>query len=88
MLALFSLCEGHFGRAVEMARTTTRVIDDCIDDPTERQILFRYNVRFLRPIMEFRKFIGNVANYYRGRPYWEKVNWSIINPDLPLRRYI
>lgn len=81
-LARFEECAGHYRRTVVLVMDTTARMATGIDDPTERHILFRYNVRFLLPIREFYKFIRNVVNYHKGQPYWELVNWDVIDPAL------
>ncbi|MCI0625641.1 MAG: hypothetical protein L0387_29025 [Acidobacteria bacterium] len=74
------LAESLFYQARDRSRTTANHIALNIDDPSEKYILFRYNVRFVLPIEEFCKFIRNVVNFHHGQPYWEKVNWDVIQP--------
>jgi len=82
MLDQLGQCEFLFSQAREQARETARQLaaSKFIKDPTEKYILFRYNVRFLLPIEEFCKFIKNVVNFHHGQPYWEKVDWDVIAP--------
>lgn len=74
----FDACEAFFAEAHVLTVATACKSASLIDHPSERFILFRYNVRQLLPIREFQKFIKNVVNYHHGKPYWEKVNWDII----------
>jgi len=78
MLAHLDDCESHFDQCCILAERTTARIASQIDDPTERHILFRYNVRMVLPFREFRIFIANVVNFHHGRPYWQRVNWDVI----------
>jgi hypothetical protein len=82
-IARFDECVARFGEAAALAEATAVKIASGIDDPTDRHILFRYNVRFVLPIREFQKYIRNVTNYHAGLPYWETPNWSIIDPPWP-----
>lgn len=77
-LARFDDCEFAFDQCLALAEQTARRVASLIDDPTEKHILFRYNVRMVLPLREFRVFIGNVVNFHRGQPYWQPVNWDII----------
>lgn len=81
-LERFEECETHYRRTVALVTETTTRMAAGIDDPTERHILFRYNVRFLLPIREFYKFIGNVVNYHKGLPYWAHADWDVIDPQV------
>lgn len=76
----FDACESLFAEAHALTVETARRSASLIDHPSERFILFRYNVRQLLPIREFQKFIKNVVNYHRGQPYWEPVDWNVISP--------
>ena len=78
----FSECEFLFSQARYLARKTARQLANSkfVEDPTEEYILFRYNVRFVRPLEEFSKFIRNMANFHHGQPYWEEVNREVIAP--------
>ena len=67
---------GAFTRA--LARETAGQVAGKADDPTEKYILFRYNVRFVIPIAEFCKFIKNVVAFHHGEPYWSEVDWEVI----------
>ncbi len=66
MLARLDDCEYYFEQCCALAAQTAEQVASLIDDPTERHILFRYNVRIVLPFREFRKFIANVVNYHRG----------------------
>jgi hypothetical protein len=79
-IARFDDCEAHYRRAAELAVETATKIATGADDPTDRHILFRYNVGYLLTTREFHKWIRNAANYHRGLPYWEPVDWTIIDP--------
>ena len=79
MLARLDDCEYFFEQSCALAAQTAERVASLIDDPTERHILFRYNVRIVLPFREFRKFIANVVNFHRGQPYWQKVNWDVID---------
>jgi len=72
--------EAHFSHSHSRANAVAQKLAEMADDPTERYMLFRYNVRYLRPIEEFHKFVKNVVNFYYGQPYWGEVNWDIITP--------
>ncbi len=76
----FSACESAFAQAYALAVETARVSASLIDHPSERHILFRYNVRHVLPLREFQKFISNSVNYHNGQSYRETVNWGIIDP--------
>jgi Glycosyl hydrolase family 67 N-terminus len=80
-LNLLASAESNFVRARERAEETARNLAEMNDDPTERYLLFHYNVRFVLPIAEFCKFIRNVVNFHNGQPYWEKVQWDLIAPS-------
>jgi hypothetical protein len=80
LLDALSRSEAAFGEARRRARATASMLASLIDDPSEQYILFRYNVRYLRPIEEFSRFIGNVVNYHNGQPYWERIEWDVIAP--------
>ena len=82
MVDQFNRCQFFFSRARDQAQETAAQISNSrfVEDPTEKYILFRYNVRFLLPLEEFSKFIKNVVNFHHGQPYWEKVNWDVIAP--------
>jgi hypothetical protein len=67
--------------AERLTTETAEMSASLIDHPSEKFILFRYNVRQLLPIREFKKFIHNIANYHDGRPYWEPVDWDLIRPE-------
>jgi len=72
--------ESLFYQARNRSRAAATKIAAKIDDPTEKYILFRYNVRFVRPLEEFCIFIKNVVNFHHGQLYWERVNWDVIQP--------
>src|SRR5438034_5467003 len=74
MLLELDRCESLFVRARALARET---VAGKADDPTEKYILFRYNVRFVVPIAEFCKFIKNVVAFHHGEPYWSEVDWEV-----------
>ena len=76
----FQDCERFFAEAYALAVKTARKSASLIDHPSERFILFRYNVRLLLPLREFQKFVKNIVNYHSGQPYWTPVDWSIISP--------
>lgn len=76
----FQACEAWFIRACALTEETARLVARHCADPTERHILFRYNVRQVLPLREFRTFIHNVVNFHQGLPYWEPVNWRVIAP--------
>ncbi len=79
MMARLNECEYHFDQCCALAAQTAERVATFIDDPTERHILFRYNVRIVLPFREFRKFIANVVNFHRGQPYWQRVQWDVID---------
>ena len=79
MTAHLDDCEYYLNRSCTLAAHTAEHVASLIDDPTERHILFRYNVRIVLPFREFRKFIANVVNYHRGQPYWQPVQWEVID---------
>lgn len=68
MLLELDRCESLFVRARALARETAGQVAGKADDPTEKYILFRYNVRFVIPIAEFCKFIKNVVAFHHGEP--------------------
>jgi hypothetical protein len=70
-----------FAQAYALAVETARMSATLIDHPSERHILFRYNVRHLLPLREFQKFISNSVNYHLEHSDWEPVNWDIIDPS-------
>ena len=78
----FDRCQVYFLQARDQARETAQQFtrSKFAMEPTERYILFCYNVRFLIPIAEFCKFIKNIVNFHHGQPYWEKVAWEVIAP--------
>jgi len=78
MLLELDRCESLFVRARALARETAGQVAGKADDPTEKYILFRYNVRFVIPIAEFCKFIKNVVAFHHGEPYWSEVDWEVI----------
>jgi len=82
MLEEFGRGQVYFLQARDQARETAQQLTRCkfAMEPTEKYILFCYNVRFLVPIAEFCKFIKNVVNFHHGQPYWEKVDWEVIAP--------
>jgi hypothetical protein len=73
-------CEHWFDESCTRVVRTAERVATLIDDPTEQHILFRYNVRFVMPFHEFRKFIANLVDVHRGRPCGQTVNWEIIDP--------
>ena len=79
----FGECGVLFGDAVALAEATAQHMSTGIDDPTERHILFRYNVRIVLPIREFAKYIRNIVNYHRGLAYWETPDWDVVDPPWP-----
>ncbi|MCI0625631.1 MAG: hypothetical protein L0387_28975, partial [Acidobacteria bacterium] len=82
MLEEFDRCQVYFLQARDQARETAQQLarSKFAAEPTEKYILFCYNVRFLLPIAEFCRFIKNVVNFHHGQPYWEKVDWEVIAP--------
>lgn len=80
MMQHFTAAESIFAEAADRAAATAEKIAEMADHPDDRYILFRYNIRFVLPIREFGIFVRNIVNYYRGLPYWQPVNWDVIDP--------
>jgi len=66
-------CEQFFSQAENFTREAAGKLASCSDHPGERFLLFRYNVRQLLPIREFRKYVHNLR-----QPPGEPVDWNII----------
>ncbi len=98
MLDQFDMCEFLFSETRDQVLKTVKQLaaSAFVEDPTEKYLLFRYNVRFVLPIEQFGKFIKNVVNFHHGQPYWERVDWGLIAPcrtgdrpcDARLRREV
>jgi hypothetical protein len=71
-------CEQFFSQAHALACEAAGKLASFIDHPTERYLLFRYNVREILPIREFCKFVNNVVRAHRGEPAGTPVDWNII----------
>ncbi len=82
MLEEFDRCQSFFLEARDQAQETAQQVarSNFGAEPTEKYILFCYNVRFLLPIAEFCRFIKNIVSFHHGQPYWDKVNWEVIAP--------
>jgi hypothetical protein len=76
----FQACAAWFQRALRLAEETARHVARHCADPTERHILFRYNVRQVLPLRAFQAFVRNVVHFHQGLPYWERVDWDVIAP--------
>lgn len=68
--------------ALDLARRTTSELAAGAHCGTDRYLLFRYSVLWLRPLEAFAAFVRNVVGFHRGQPYWEAVDW----PALGLQR--
>jgi hypothetical protein len=73
--------EVQFQQARRRAEEAAAELVRLANDPSEKYILFRYNVRFLRPIEEFCRFVRNIVTFHHGGPYWDHVNWDVIAPS-------
>jgi len=76
----FACSENRNAQAVGLLEQTARAAARCADHPTDRHILFRFNVRVLLPFRAFAVFIRNVVNHHAGRPADETVGWGVILP--------
>jgi hypothetical protein len=76
----FLACSGAFAEAYALAVETARRASSLIDHASERHILFRYNVRLVLPLQAFQTVVRNAVNYHQGLPYWEPVDWDLIDP--------
>lgn len=66
----------QYGKALALARATTRQLAEGGGCGTDRYLLFRYSVLWLRPMEAFAAFVRNVTAFHRGEPYWERVDWT------------
>lgn len=66
----------RYSQALGLARETTAALATGSTSGTDRYLLFRYGVLWLRPLEAFAAFVSNVVRFHRGEPYWEKVDWS------------
>jgi len=80
MQEAFARCENRMAQAVGLLEQTARVAALCAEHPTDRHILFRFNVRVLLPFRAFGAFIRNVVNHHTGRVGEETVEWGTILP--------
>jgi len=81
MLAAFDEMLARYDEGLGILRETVRLMaaSPHTADPSERYILFRYQVRFLNPAEAFRALVVNMRNFYHGEaPYWEPVQWEKI----------
>jgi len=71
MLDQFDMCEFLFSETRDQVLKTVKQLaaSAFVEDPTEKYLLFRYNVRFVLPIEQFGKFIKNVVNFHHGQPW-------------------
>jgi len=84
----FARSENHMAQAVGLLEQTADAAARCADHPTDRHILFRFNVRVLLPFRAFGAFIRNVVarpsatevNHHAGRVGEETVEWGMILP--------
>ena len=78
--AAFAAQLGEFGdqfaAALRLARATTAALAAGSRSATDRYLLFRYSVLWLRPLEAFAVFVGNVLAFHRGAPYWSRVDWA------------
>jgi hypothetical protein len=81
MNQLFDACLSSFVESHSLSVKTAEKSASHIDHPSEKHILFRYNVRNLLPIREFQTFIRNVVNTHQGSSILEPVNWNVIDPQ-------
>jgi hypothetical protein len=65
-----------FAAALRLARATTRALAAGSGSATDRYLLFRYSVLWLRPLEAFAVFVGNITAFHRGAPYWAHVDWA------------
>ena len=78
----------EFQRGIRAMTVTTLPIEGragewLVGDPAAQDspaIRFRYNVRYLLPIRAFLPVVRNILNFHSGRPYWERVDWNVIDP--------
>lgn len=70
--------EKGYGQGLALARRTTAALAEGSGNETDRYLLFRYSVLWLRPLEAFAAFVGNVCRFHRGEPYWDRVDWSAI----------
>jgi len=80
MQEAFAGCENRHAQAVGLLEQTALAAAQCADHPTDRHILFRFNVRVLLPLRAFGAFIRNVVNHHAGRSAEETVEWGVILP--------
>jgi hypothetical protein len=73
---LLAAFEQHYRDALALARRTTSALADGSRTETDRYLLFRYSVLWLRPLEAFAAFVGNVVRFHQGQPYWDPVDWS------------
>lgn len=69
---------GH-GAALDLARRTTADLAAGAHCGTDKYLLFRYSVLWLRPLEAFAAFVRNLVHFHRGEPYWEPVDWPALS---------
>ncbi|MHB9108420.1 MAG: alpha-glucuronidase family glycosyl hydrolase [Armatimonadota bacterium] len=80
MQEAFARCQNRHAQAVGLLEQTALAAARCADHPTDRHILFRFNVRVLLPLRAFGALIRNVVNHHAGRTGEETVEWGVILP--------
>ncbi|NQU09487.1 hypothetical protein HQ590_01740 [bacterium] len=76
----FALSADRMQVAADLAEQAAAVTAAGADHPTDRHLLFRYNVRLLLPLRAFTAYLRNVVSAHAGRPEREAVDWRTIAP--------